>query len=57
MTVSLDIISSAGTKPTVTPGEGWKITVALAQKDADGDYQAWTCTLYKELAVTEPLSA
>ena len=39
--------------PTLTPGDGWKITAPLTESNPDSDYPTFTATLVKYLAKSD----
>ena len=50
--VSLEILQSGDTEPTVTAGSGWDISSPLTCTDPDADFPTWSCELTKPLAYT-----
>lgn len=50
--VSLTILQTSTTTPTVTPGTGWELSSPLTCEDPDADLPVWTCALTKPLTYT-----
>ena len=50
--VSLTILQTSTTAPTVTPGTDWDMSSPLTCDDLDADMPTWTCALSKPLAYT-----
>lgn len=47
---SLTVKQCGANAPTITPGEGWKITAPLSETNPDSDYPTFAATLVKYLA-------
>lgn len=50
--VSLEILQSGDTEPTVTAGSGWDISSPLTNTDPDAEFPTWSCELTKPLSYT-----
>ena len=48
--VSLDLIQTGSTAPTLSAGTGWVVTSPLACDNPDSDWPTWSGTLTKYLA-------
>ena len=54
--VTAEIISTSGTVPTVTPGQGWVVSSPLAETNPDAEYPTYSITLRKPITLDTPSS-
>lgn len=50
LTCAITLVQVGSTAPTITPGDGWKMTAPLAYDNPDANYKTWSATLTKYLA-------
>lgn len=53
MTCAVSIIQVGSEPPTITPGEGWKLTSPLTYENPDANYKSYSATLTKYLAIAD----
>lgn len=46
---NITVLQTGATKPSLTAGDGWKITAPMTASEPDADYPSWTATLEKPL--------
>lgn len=52
VTLSVTVIQTGETAPTVTPASGWDLSAPLTCSDPDADLPTWTCSVSKPIAKT-----
>lgn len=52
--VSVTIVQTGSTAPTLAAGTGWEIVSPLTVDNPDEDYPTWTATLRKNLTSEHP---
>lgn len=50
--LSVTVLQTGDTPPTVTPADGWELSAPLTCSDPDSDLPTWTCSLSRPLEKT-----